>query len=116
MTISCIQNKCIIIFQYIYIWQEVLKLVIFFFKPIIQGLLWLYNKDLSSNLTKIKAVCMASTSKVAFNIDGQTIHLTFNIHVQQTLTNLSNLSSNSLNRFTCWYEQLQLDVIDEISL
>ncbi len=42
----------------------------FILKPIIQGLLWLYNKDLSSNLTKIKAVCMASISKVAFNIDG----------------------------------------------
>jgi hypothetical protein len=62
-----------------------------------------------------KNVHRASTSKVAFNIDGQTIHLTFNIPIQQTLTNLSNLSSNSLNRFTCWYEQLQLNVIDEIS-
>ncbi len=83
-------------------------------KLIIQGLLWLYNKDLSSNLTKIKALRMASTSKVTFNIDGQTIHLTFNIHVQQTLTNLSTLSSDSLNKLTCWYEQLQLNVIDEI--
>jgi hypothetical protein len=34
---------------------------------------------------------MASTNKVAFNIDGQTIHSTLNMHVQQTLTNLSNL-------------------------
>jgi cell division protein FtsI/penicillin-binding protein 2 len=32
---------------------------------------------------------MASTNKVAFDIDGQTIHLTLNIDVQQTLLNLS---------------------------
>jgi hypothetical protein len=37
---------------------------------------------------------MASTCKVAFNIDGQTIHSKLNIPFQQTLTNLSNLSSN----------------------
>jgi hypothetical protein len=49
---------------------------------------------------------MASIGKVAFNIHGQTIHSTLNIPIQQTLTNLSNLSSNSLNRLTCRYEQL----------
>ncbi len=59
---------------------------------------------------------MASTSKVAFNIDGLTIHSTLNTHVQQSLSSLPNLSLDSLNRFTCWYEQLQLVAIDEISL
>ncbi len=59
---------------------------------------------------------MASTSKVAFNIDGLTIHLTLNTHVQQSLSSLPNLSLDSLNRFTCWYEQLQLVAIDEMSL
>jgi hypothetical protein len=44
---------------------------------------------------------MAFIIKVAFNIDGQTINSTLNIFVQQTLTNISNLSSNSLNRPTC---------------
>jgi hypothetical protein len=34
---------------------------------------------------------MAFIGKVAFNIDGQIIHSTMNILVQQTLTNLSNL-------------------------
>jgi hypothetical protein len=42
----------------------------FTLKLIIQGLLWLYNKDLSSNLTKIKALLMASISKVTFYIHG----------------------------------------------
>jgi hypothetical protein len=59
---------------------------------------------------------MASISKVAFNIDGSIIHSALNIHVQQSLFSLANLSSNSLNRLTCSYEQLQLVVIDEISL
>jgi hypothetical protein len=55
---------------------------------------------------------MALTSHVAFIIDG----LTLSILVQQTLSNLLNLSTISLNGLTCRYEQLQLIVIDEISL
>jgi hypothetical protein len=88
----------------------------FTLKLIIQGLLWIYNKTFSSNLTQIKELFMASTCKVTFNIDGQTIHSKLNIPIQQTFTNLSNLSSNSLYRLTCWYEHLQLAIIDEISL
>ncbi len=59
---------------------------------------------------------MASTSKFAFIIDSLIIHLTLNIPFQQSLFGLPNLSSNSLNRLTYWYEQLQLIMIDEISL
>jgi hypothetical protein len=29
-----------------------------------------------------------------------------NIPIQQSLSNLPNLSLNSINRLTCWYEQL----------
>jgi hypothetical protein len=65
----------------------------FTLKLIIQGLLWQYNKDLSSNLIKIKALLITSIGKVAFYIHGQTIHSTLNILIQQTLTNMSNLSS-----------------------
>jgi hypothetical protein len=70
---------------------------------------------MSSNLIKTKALLMASTSKVAFNIDDLIIHSTMNLHVQQSLYNLPNLSSYSLNRLTCRYEQFQLVVIDGIS-
>jgi hypothetical protein len=59
---------------------------------------------------------MASIGKIAFNIDDLTIHLALTIFVQQSLSSLPNLSSNSLNKLTCPYEQLQLVVIDEISL
>jgi hypothetical protein len=88
----------------------------FTLKLIIQGLLRIYNKKNSWNLTQIKKLFMASTCKVAFSIDGQTIHSKLNIPIQQTLTNLSKLSSIFLNRLTCWYEHLQLVIIDEIFL
>jgi hypothetical protein len=78
----------------------------FTLKLIIQGLLWLYNRNMSFDLTKIKALLMTSISKIASNIDGLTIHSTLNILVQQSLSSLPNLSSNSLNRLTCWYKQL----------
>jgi hypothetical protein len=87
----------------------------FTLKLIIQGLLQLYNRDIFFDLTKTKALLMASTSKITFNINDLTIHSTLNIHVQQSLSSLPNLSSNSLNRLACQYEQLQLVVIDEIS-
>jgi hypothetical protein len=54
----------------------------FTLKLIIQGLLWLYNRDISSDLIRTKALLMVSSSKDAFNIDGLTIHSTLNIHVQ----------------------------------
>jgi hypothetical protein len=60
------------------------------FKFIIQGLLWLYNRNISSDLTKIKVILMASPSKIAFNIDGLIIHLTTNIPIQQSLYSLPN--------------------------
>jgi hypothetical protein len=71
----------------------------FTLKLIIQGLLQLYNRDMSSDLTKTKVLLMASTNKVVFN--NLIIHSTLNIDVQQSLFSLPNLSSDSLNKFTC---------------
>ncbi len=44
---------------------------------------------------------MASTCKVAFNINGLAIHLILNILLQQFLSSLPNLPTYSLNRLTC---------------
>jgi hypothetical protein len=63
---------------------------------------------MSSNLTKIMALFMAPIGKIIFNIDDLTIHSTLNIPIQQSLSNLPNLSSYSLNWLTCQYEQFQL--------
>jgi hypothetical protein len=60
----------------------------FILKLITQGLLWLYNKNLASNLIKIKTLLMASTNKITLNVDSQTKHSTLNILVQQTLWNV----------------------------
>jgi hypothetical protein len=73
-------------------------------KLIIEGLLHLYNKELSADLEKIKALVMAYTGKVAFHVDGTTIHSALNVPVNQSLTNLSNLSSDTLNRLTNKFE------------
>jgi hypothetical protein len=78
----------------------------FTLKFIIQGLLWLYNRNMSFDLTKTNALLMTSIGKTAYNIDSLIIHSALNIHVQQSLFSLPNLSSNSLDRFTCQYEQL----------
>jgi hypothetical protein len=56
----------------------------FTLKLIIQRSLRLYIRHISFNLTKTKALLMASIGKVAFNINGLTIHSTLNIHVQQS--------------------------------
>jgi len=53
----------------------------FTFKLIIQRLLQLYNIDISYGLTKTNALLMASTCKIAFNIDGLIIHSSLNILV-----------------------------------
>ncbi len=52
----------------------------FALKFIIQGLLQLYNKGISSDLTKTRALVTTSIGKVSFNIDGLTIHLSLNIN------------------------------------
>jgi hypothetical protein len=62
--------------------------------------------NLYLNLTKTLVLLMMSTCKVAFNIDYLIIHTTVNIHVPQSLFCLPNVSLNTLNKDTCWYEQL----------
>jgi hypothetical protein len=54
--------------------------------------------------TCTKVLLMASIGRVIFNIDDLIIHSALNIHVQQSLSNLPNLSSYSLNKLTCPYE------------
>lgn len=73
---------------------------------IIQGLIQIYTKDISLNLTKVKILFMASIGKTTFNNDGLTIHPMSNIVVQQSLSTLPNLSLYLISRLTCWYEQL----------
>lgn len=68
----------------------------------------LYKKNVCANITKVNGLLMTSIGKVAFNIDGSTLHSTQNTLVQQSLPNISNLFAWALNKRTCRYEQLQL--------
>jgi hypothetical protein len=61
---------------------------------------------MSFDLIKTKALLMTSISKTTSNIDGLIIHSALNIPIQQSLSSLPNLSSNSLNRLTCQYQEL----------
>lgn len=51
----------------------------------------LYKKNVCGNITKVNGLLMTSIGKVAFNIDGSTLHSTQNTLVQQSLPNISNL-------------------------
>jgi hypothetical protein len=57
---------------------------------------------------------MAYTSKTSFNIDGNTIHSSFCIPLN--CKDLPSLSLERLNSLIKKYDQLQLMVLDEISL
>jgi predicted transcriptional regulator len=66
------RKQCTLIHRYVYFLQGVQGLL---------KILHLYNRDISFDLTKTKALFMASICKVAFNIDGLTIHSTLNIPI-----------------------------------
>jgi hypothetical protein len=77
----CRENNCIMIYQYVYLTRGARTNKNFTLKFIIQGLLWLYNRDMYFDLTKTKVLLMTSMSKTTFNINNLTIHWTLNIHV-----------------------------------
>lgn len=58
---------------------------------------------------------MVSTSKIAFNIDGQIVLSTLNTPIQQRLANTLIVWLDFKNKLTYQYAQVQLIVIDEIS-
>jgi ATP-dependent DNA helicase PIF1 len=76
----------------------------------------MHHKDLRSDPLKTKALLMAFTGKAAFNIGGTTIHSALHIPINQSLSNLGKLSTETLSKLTDQYEQLQFIVLDEVSL
>jgi hypothetical protein len=80
------KKKGILILQYLFLVRGVGTNKKITLKIIVQGLLQLYNKNLSLGLTKIKKLLMASISEVELNIESQIIHLALNIHVQQNIS------------------------------
>jgi hypothetical protein len=76
----------------------------------------MHHKDLRSDPLKTKALLMAFIRKVAFNIGGTTIHSALHIPINQSLSNLGKLSTETLSKLTDQYEKLQFIVLDEVSL
>jgi len=72
-----IENNCTLI--HLFLTRGVGTSKTFTSKFIIQGSLWLCDKDILYDLTKTKALPMALMGKVAFNIDGLIIHSVLNI-------------------------------------
>ena len=81
---------------------------------LIQALIRFYNRHPDSDHFKKKALLMAYTGKAAYNIDGATIHSSLSLPLN--CKNLPSLSSERLDTLVKKYDQLQLLVLDEISL
>ena len=76
----------------------------FTLQAIVQGLLRMHHKNIKSDPLKSKALLMAFTGKAAFNIGGTTIHSALHIPVNQSLSNLNKLSTETLSKLTEQYE------------
>lgn len=83
---------------------------------LVQGLLSLYTKELTSNPLKAKILLVAFIRKATFNINESTIHSTLQFPNSQSYFNFEILSSQILNNLTNQYKQFCLVFIDEIFL
>jgi hypothetical protein len=79
-----------------------------------QALIHFYNRHPNLNPLKKIALFMAYIRKVAFNIDGIIIHSSLSIPIN--CKDLPSLSLEQLDNLVKKYDQLQLIVLNEISL
>jgi hypothetical protein len=83
---------------------------------LVQGLLSLYTKELTSNPLKEKILLVAFIRKATFNINESTIHSALHFPMNQSYFSLEILSSQILNNLTNQYKYIFLVFINEISL
>ncbi|XP_077967731.1 uncharacterized protein LOC144421967 [Styela clava] len=69
----------------------------------------------AEDISQIRVLLTASTGVAAYNIKATTIHSTFSIPVQATIP-YRPLAEEKLNTLKCRYENLELLIIDEISM
>ncbi|XP_077972734.1 uncharacterized protein LOC144427420 [Styela clava] len=69
----------------------------------------------AEDISQILVLLTASTGVAAYNIKATTIHSTFSIPVQATIP-YRPLAEEKLNTLKCRYENLELLIIDEISM
>ncbi len=84
---------------------------------IIQNMLRYYIKDIPNvHPLKPKVMNLIYIGKIAFNIDGMTIHFAFAITLNVIFNRLNALSDEKGDTLIKNYDQLHLLVIDGISL
>ncbi|XP_077967734.1 uncharacterized protein LOC144421969 [Styela clava] len=69
----------------------------------------------AEDISQIRVLLTASTGVAAYNIKATTIHSTFSIPVQATIP-YRPLAEEKINTLKCRYENLELLIIDEISM
>jgi hypothetical protein len=77
-------------------------------------LIHFYNRHIQSNPFEKKVLFMAYIRKTTLNIDGITIHS--NLSIPLNCKDLPSSSSEWLNNLVKKHDQLQLNILDEISL
>jgi len=82
---------------------------------VFQSITWRANK-LPGATDSAKVVLCAPTGKSAFWIVGLTLHSVFSLPVNQTSGFLRPLSNDTLNSKHCKLIDIQLNIIDEISI
>lgn len=75
-----------------------------------------YERTYRDQEDNIKILLCAPTGKAAFNIDGSTLHASFSLPFNQKKGKLSRLSDDKANTTRVAYQNLQLIIIDEISM
>jgi len=82
---------------------------------IFQSITWRANK-LPGATDSAKILLCAPTGKAAFGIGGLTLHSVFSLPINQTSGPLRPLGNDTLNTMHCKLIDIQLIIVDEISM
>ena len=85
-------------------------------KALYQAVIKHLNMRAGDDFNKIRAILLAPTGKAAYNIQGKTIHSTFNIPANQNLKNYKSLDSSRLNILRAELSSLKVIFLDEVSM
>lgn len=85
-------------------------------KALYQAVIKHLNMRAGDDFNKIRAILLAPTGKAAYNIQGKTIHSTFNIPANQNLKNYKSLDSSWLNTLRAELSSLKVIFLDEVSI
>lgn len=83
-------------------------------KAIFEAMIWFYNKHLNSDPLKQKGIVVASIGKATFNTASTTAHSIF--HLPCNSSKMLPLDSNIPDMLRKKFDQLQILLIDEVSL